>query len=162
MAKQTKKTAKPAKAVKTVKKTTIKPAPVMEHKCDKGCPCGCHQHCAGHRLKHIMILVIVFVLGYACGKIFCLCPMRKHMTMPRYSHPVFTNGCLDMQKIHNTKFQEQLMKADVNEDGCVSIEEYQAFKAKWADNKGPKKPGMFFNMKHHPKHGPKNAQPQQQ
>ena len=155
MAKQTKRPAK------TAKKPVAKPAPVMEHKCGKDCPCGCHQHSAGHRLKHIMILVIVFILGYACGKIFCLCPMHKQM--PRYNnHPVFTNGCLDMQNIRNTKFQEKLLKADVNEDGCVSVEEYQAFKAKWTDKKGPKKPGMFFHKKNHPMHGQMNAQPQQQ
>ena len=150
MAKQTKKTVKPAK------KTAVKPAPVAECKCGKDCPCGCHQHCAGHRLKHIMILVIVFILGYACGKIFCFCPMRKHMA--NYNYPVFTNGCLDMQKINNTKFQEKLLKADVNEDGCVSVEEYQAFKAKWADPKGAKqKHGMFFNARHGMR-GPKQAQ----
>lgn len=146
MAKQTK---------KTVRKAAAKPAPVMEHKCGKDCPCGCHQHCAGHRLKHVLVLLIVFVLGYACGKLFCACPMRGHM--PRYNHPVFTNGCLDMQHIQNTKFQEKLLKADVDEDGCVSIEEYKAFKSAWADKKDEKaKPGMFFKMKHQ-MHGPRHA-----
>ena len=105
---------------------------------------------AGHRLKHIMILVIVFVLGYACGKIFCFCPMRKQM--PYSNHPVFVNGCLDTQRIQNTKFQEMLLKADVNEDGCISMEEYKAFKAKCTDKKKTN-----FNMKHK-MNGQKNAQ----
>lgn len=157
MAKQTKKTAKKQPAKKTA---VAKPAPVMEHNCGKDCPCGCHKHSAGHRLKHIMILVIVFILGYACGKIFYPCPMRKHM--PLYTnHPVFTNGCLDVQQIQNTKFQEKIMQADANGDGCVSIEEYKAFKSKWTDKKAPKpKHGMFFGGQHK-MHGAKPAAQQQ-
>ena len=155
MAKQTKKMAKPAK------KSVAKPVPVMEHECGKECPCGCHRHSAGHRLKHIMILVIVFILGYACGKIFYPCPMRKHMQFYN-NHPVFTNGCLDMQQIQNTKFQEKMMQADVNGDGCISIEEYKAFKSKWADKNGQKpKHGMFFGKKHN-MYGVPKGQPQEQ
>jgi hypothetical protein len=43
-------------------------------------------------------------------------------------HPVFTNGCLDMQSIECPKMQEALQKADVNGDECISMEEYKAVK----------------------------------
>ena len=151
MAKQIKKT--------VAKKIATKPAPIMEHKCGSDCPCGCHKHGAAHRVKHIVILLLVFVLGYACGKIMC---GGKHRMppMPRMPQPVFTNGCLDMQTIQSKKIQEVLMTADANGDNCVSIEEYKAFKAAKAKKFG-KKPGMFGRMGH-AFHGPKMEQPQPQ
>ncbi len=141
MAKQTK---------KIVKKTTAKPVPVMEHTCGKDCPCGCHSHSATHRLKHVMILIIVFILGYACGKVMCFKPGIKFGPAHGF-HPVFTNGCLDMQHIKCEKMQQKMLQADVNGDGCVSIEEYKAQKPDFM-KKHNKKPGMFNHM-----HGAKMA-----
>ena len=138
MAKQTKKMA--------VKKTVKMPAVTMEHKCGPDCPCGCHKHGAGHRIKHIVILLLVFILGYACGKIMC-CGKHRMPRMPHMQHPVFTNGCLDMQSVQSPKMQEVLMSADVNGDNCISVEEYRAFKATKAQ-KFNKKPGMFGHAKY--------------
>lgn len=132
---------------KTIKKTSVKPMPVMEHNCGADCPCGCHKHGSVHRIKHILILIVVFILGLACGKIFCCRPHGMKMISGTGFHPVFTNGCLDMQNIKNPKAQEKWLQADVNGDGCISVEEYKAYKTSVHDKK-MKKHGMFFNMKH--------------
>lgn len=136
MAKQTNK--KP-----TVKKTAVKPVPVMEHRCGSDCPCGCHRHGAGHRVKHVVALLIIFVLGYACGRTMCFRHAGIMMGPAKMHHPVFTNGCLDMKSVQCPKMQETLMSADINGDGCISVEEYKAFKV----SKFGKKRGMFKNMK---------------
>lgn len=122
MAKQTKTTKK------IVKKTAVKPAPVAEKTCacGKDCPCGCHKHGAAHLLKHIIIWAIIFALGMVCGKMMDC--GHAHKKMPQRLHPVFTNGCLDMQSIECPKMQEALLKADVNGDECISVEEYRAVK----------------------------------
>lgn len=146
MAKQIKKTT-------TVKKTAVKSAPVMEHKCGTDCPCGCHKHGTGHRIKHIVVLLLVFILGYACGKMMC-CGKHRMPHMPHMQHPVFTNGCLDMQSIQSQKMQEVLMSADVNGDNCISVEEYKAFKAAKAQKYHKK--GRFGMM-----HGKIKSKPQQ-
>lgn len=141
-----------AKQIK--KKTAVKSAPVMEHKCGTDCPCGCHKHAAGHRIKHIIVLLLVFILGYACGKMVC-CGKHRMPHMPQMQHPVFTNGCLDMQSVQSQKMQEILMSADANGDNCISIEEYKAFKAAKAQKYGKK--GRFGGMMH----GKIKPQPQQ-
>lgn len=148
---------------KQIKKNTAvkKAAPVMEHNCAHDCPCGCHKHGAGHRIKHIVVLLLVFILGYACGKMFWFGPMHRPMMphMPHMQHmqrPVFTNGCLDMQSIKNQKIQEVLMSADVNGDACVSEEEYKAFKAAKAQKFGKKGKFGFMHGKKHPKPQPQD------
>lgn len=145
MAKQIKKTA--------VKKAAMKPVHTMDHKCGPDCPCGCHKHGAGHHIKHIVILLLVFILGYACGKIMC-CGKHHMPHMPHMMQPVFTDGCLDMQSVKNQKAQEMLMAADINGDNCVSVEEYKAFKAIKAHKFG--KNGKFGML-----HGKMQPKPQQ-
>jgi len=55
-----------------------------------------------------------------------------------------------------------LMSADVNGDNCISMEEYKAQKAKWAEKHAKKnKHGMFFGMKHG-FHSAKSEQPKPQ
>ncbi|MBR3510474.1 MAG: hypothetical protein IKN73_00220 [Alphaproteobacteria bacterium] len=136
MAKQTKTTTKKT----VVKKTAVKPAPVMEQTCacGKDCPCGCHKHGFAHALKHIVIWAIIFALGMFCGKMMN-CD-AAHKKMQQRFHPVFTNGCLDMQSIDNKKMQEALQKADVNADECISVEEYRAVKKEMRpmNKKGPR------------------------
>lgn len=122
MAKQTK---------TTTKKRTVaaKATPVMEHTCacGKECPCGCHKHGSMHVIKHIIVWAIIFALGMACGKMMnCQHPGKKMMF--HHKQPVFTNGCLDIQSIECPKMQEDIVKADVNGDNCISIEEYKTFK----------------------------------
>lgn len=116
MAKQTKN--------KPVKKIT-KTAPVMEHKCSCGADCPCHKHGTMHIVKHIIVWAIIFALGMACGKMMN-CNHGKKMHKP--IHPVFTNGCLDMKSVNCPKLAADIVAADVNGDGCISVEEYKAFK----------------------------------
>ena len=58
------------------------------------------------------------------------------------NHPVFVNGCLDVQSVTNKKLQEKLATADADNNECISVEEYRAIRK-----------GMF--QMHKGKHGPK-------
>ena len=128
-------------AKKTVKKSTakkpvVKAAPVMEHKCE----CGEHCHCHGkaHWVKHIIVWAIIFALGMACGKML---PCGHHNKQMPKSHPVFVNGCLDVQSVTNKKLQEKLATADADNNECISVEEYRAArKEMFPMNKGPRGP----------------------
>jgi hypothetical protein len=128
-------------AKKTVKKPTankpvVKAAPVAEHKCE----CGEHCHCHGkaHWVKHIIVWAIIFALGMACGKM--LPCGHKHKQMPKM-HPVFVNGCLDVQSVTNPKLQEKLATADADNDGCISVEEYRTARKEMRPmNKGARGP----------------------
>lgn len=142
MAKQTK-TIKKTVATKTVANKT----PVMAHECGKDCPCGCHKHGVAHVLKKIIILAIVFALGMVAGRVLYFGP-AKHKPMPQRMHPVFTNGCLDMQSVKSAKMQEALKKADVDGNECISIEEYRAVKKEMRP--------MNKNMNKKPFKGPKS------
>ena len=120
------------------KKTVIKAAPVMEHKCE----CGEHCHCHGsaHWLKHLVVWAIIFAMGMVCGKMLPCGHGHKYMEK---MHPVFVNGCLDISSIECPKMQEKLVAADVNGDECISIEEYRAIKKEMKPEhkgmRGPKK-----------------------
>lgn len=131
MAKQTKKVIKKTTAkkpaVKTVKKVAAKPVVEAQKPCECGCGCGCgcHKH-AGHVLKKIIVLALVFALGMFAGKALHFGGSRHFHPM---FHPVFTNGCLDLTSIKCPKMQEDILKADVNADGCISVEEFKAAKS---------------------------------
>jgi len=126
-----------------VKKTAVKPNPVMEHQCGCGhdCPCGCHKHGAMHAVKHIIVWAIIFALGMACGKMMN-CNHGKKFKMPRQMQPVFTNGCLDVTSIKCPQMQEEVVAADVNADNCISIEEYKTWKKANKQNMRNDKPRM--------------------
>ena len=126
----------PTKKTKNMKKTTVKTKPVMEQKCVCGENCRCHCHGGAHWLKHLLVWAIIFALGMVCGKI--LCHGHCHKGMPKM-HPVFVNGCLDMQSIDCPKMQEKLATADVNGDECISVEEFKAMKKEMKKGmRGPK------------------------
>ena len=129
---------------KTIKKTTskkaaVKAAPVMERKCE----CGEHCHCHGsaHWVKHIVVWAIIFALGMVCGKMFC-CGGHGMKHMPKM-HPVFVNGCLDMESIKCPKMQEKLAAADVDANQCISVEEYKAVKKEMRKEMRAHKKGKF-------------------
>ena len=117
----TKKTTKKVVA----KKAPVKSAPVMEHKCECGGNCKCHCHGGAHWVKHLIVWAIIFALGMVAGKMFCCHHGFKHM--PKM-HPVFVNGCVDMESVKCPKMIEKLAAADVNGDNCISVEEYKAVK----------------------------------
>lgn len=115
----------PTKTTKktAVKKAVVKPAAVVEHKCECGENCKCHCHGRAHLVKHIIILAIVFALGMVCGKMIG-CD-KHHKPAQQRSHPVFVNGCLDVQSVTNKKLQEKLKTADADKNDCISVEEYR-------------------------------------
>lgn len=111
---------------KTTKRTTtkrvVKPAPAKApelHEFHCGCKCT--------PLKKACYLGGMFILGFLVA-FFLVCPCHKHgPKMPRI-HPVFVNGCLDMESIKCPKMQEELAMADVDGNGCVTEEEFRATK----------------------------------
>ena len=133
----------------TVKKTAVKKAPVMEHECE----CGKHCHCHGgaHWVKHIVVWAIIFALGMVCGKMFC-CGGHGMKHMPKM-HPVFVEGCLDMESIKCPKMQEKLATADVDGNQCISVEEYKAVKKEMRKEMRAHKKGLFG------KKGPRKPMP---
>ena len=121
----------------TTKKTASKKAdakkavvmPVAEtYECGCAHGCACHGHC-GHKkctlgrfIKKFIIFFIVFSMGFAAAK---FCPMNKRGKMaPR---PEFENGCL---VVKCPKMAEKIHIMDVNNDGCVSREEFRAARKK--------------------------------
>ena len=118
---------------KTAKKMSAKKMPSktmsgMEKGCNCGdvCHCGCHKHGSMHVVKHVIVWAIIFALGLACGKMMS-CGHYKKMYRKKMQ-PVFTNGCLDMVSIKCPKMSEEIIKADVNGDNCISVEEYKVWK----------------------------------
>lgn len=118
----------------TVKKATIKKAPAKKVMapaadkfpcgCDKGCACGGDCVCAkkkctlGRFLKKLILVLIIFALGFASAKM-CCCHKRAKMG-PR---PMFENGCL---VVKCEKMAEKVAMMDTNADGCVTREEFKA------------------------------------
>jgi len=109
------------KATKPVARRAAPVAPEM-HECHCGASCGCGCHCG--KFKKFIVLLIVFVLGFAVAKITC-CHGRRHMPN---MHPKFENGCLVMDSIKCPKMRADLAMADVDMDGCISREEFRAVK----------------------------------
>lgn len=115
---------KTTKKTTTVRKTTrVAPAPVMDaHACGCGDSCKCGCKCG--KIKKLIVMLIVFLLGFAVAK-FAFCPCHHHnMKMP-HMHPVFVDGCLDMQSVKCPKMQETLAVADVDANGCITEEEFK-------------------------------------
>ena len=145
--------AKKAPAKKPVAK--VAPAPVVEkfpcgcdHHCACGGNCGNHGHCGkkkctfGRFLKKLIIVAIIFALGFACAK---MCPFGKEGK--RFPRPEFSNGCL---VVKCPKMAEFATKMDTNSDGCVTVEEFKAAK------KHMRKPGKHGEPG---KHGPRPPMP---
>lgn len=135
------KTTKKATTKKTVaKKTVSKPAvakkapakkvavaPVVEKfpcGCDKGCACGGECVCAkkkctfGRFLKKLVLVLIIFALGFASAKMCC--NGKRGKMGPR---PEFENGCL---VVKCPKLAEMVPTMDTDANGCVSREEFNA------------------------------------
>ncbi len=117
--------AKKAPVKKAVATTVVEKYPCG---CDKGCACGgnCgeHGHCAkkkctfGRFLKKLILVLIIFALGFAAAKM-CCCDKRGKMA-PR---PKFENGCL---VVKNPKMAEMIPMMDTDANGCVTREEFKA------------------------------------
>lgn len=123
----TKKTVKPA----TVKETKIAVAAVQTHDCGCGQNCACAGHCGchcgskfGRFVKKLIIFLIIFALGFAAAKLCC----GGKPGMMRGPRAHFVNGCLDSTSVKCPKLLEALPDMDVNQDGCITRNEYNAFK----------------------------------
>ena len=134
--KATKKTTVKATAKTTAKRTVkTQPMPVQEHVCNCAHDCPCHS-CS--RFKKLVILVIVFCLGFVAAKLTS-CPCKKHPMLN--VHPVFTEaGCLDMESIKCPKMQDALRTSEANADGCITSDEFFAMKKEMMKkhHRGPK------------------------
>ena len=151
MAPKTVKNTRPAAKKATVKKNTAKKpvvaAAVETHACACGanCKCGANCHCGtaachckggckcggkfGRFVKKLIVFVIIFALGFAAAK-FCCCGNKKpHFGFggPRVH---FVNGCVDMSSVKCPKLAEALPAMDINQDGCITRDEYRAVKKK--------------------------------
>ena len=128
--KTTKKTVKPV-----AKRNVVVPA-ADAHECHCGgaCACGCHHG----KFKKFIVLLIVFLLGFAVAKLTC-CHGRHGM--PKM-HPRFENGCLVMDSVKCPKMQEALVNADADMNGCITRAEFGAVRrAMHKDMRhGPRRP----------------------
>lgn len=110
-----------------VKKTTKRATPHMAtvrapemHECQCGSSCGCH--CG--KFKKFIVLLIVFILGFAVAKITCC---RGYRHMPKME-PKFENGCLVLDSIKCPKMQQELVFADTDMNGCITRIEFESVK----------------------------------
>lgn len=123
-----------AAAPKDVKEV-IAPAPEM-HACGCGADCKCGADCACHNgkschggckfgrfIKKLLLVLIAFALGFAAAKM-CCCD-KPCMRGPRVH---FVEGCMDVSSVKCPKMQEALPMMDINQDGCITREEYREFK----------------------------------
>lgn len=114
------------KTTKTTKRTTTKrvvkpaaaPAPEL-HEMHCGCKCT--------PLKKTFYLGGMFILGFLVSHFF-VSPCHHNGPKMPHMHPVFVNGCLDMESVKCPKMQESLAVADVDANGCVTEEEFRAVK----------------------------------
>ncbi len=97
--------------------------------CGADCKCDCHcneqkPRCGfGRFMKKLIITLIVFALGFAAAKLVC-CD-KYHMRGPRAE---FVNGCLDAASVKCPKLLEALPAMDINQDGCITKDEYKIVK----------------------------------
>ena len=118
-------TKKPVAKKAPAKKVVV--APVVEKSpcgCDKGCACGGECACAkkkctfGRFLKKLVLVLIIFALGFASAKMCC--NGKRGKMGPR---PEFENGCL---VVKCPKLAEMVPMMDTDANGCVSREEFKA------------------------------------
>lgn len=133
----TKKTA----AKKTVKATATKEKlvemPAMEAiackcggncNCGKDCKCGddckCSHHgCRfGHFMLKLIVVLIIFALGFAAAKFV---DGNSDFRRPRVE---FEDGCLDVASVKCPQMQAVLPMMDIDHDGCITHEEYRAIR----------------------------------
>lgn len=126
----------PAKKAAT-KKTTVKStphvqaAPVVAAAPATGCPCGAQCKC-GHKhggfgrfVKKLIVFIIIFALGFAAAK---LCPFCAKYNFHRAPRVHFVNGCVDVASVKEPRLMAALPVMDINQDGCITREEYRAVK----------------------------------
>lgn len=121
----TKKTA----AKKTVKATATKEKlvemPAVETntcKCGGDCKCSHHGCRFGHFMLKLIVVLIIFALGFAAAKFV---DGNSDFRRPRVE---FENGCLDVASVKCPQMQAVLPMMDIDHDGCITHEEYRAIR----------------------------------
>jgi len=118
--------AKPAVAIE--EKATMAPMEKYPCGCDKDCACGGKCGCHGHGgfarfFRKLIVALILFALGFASAKMFCC----NHYG-PRGPRVQFIDGCMDVESVKCPKLVAALPAMDINQDGCITREEYRAVK----------------------------------
>lgn len=119
-----KKTVAKKVAPKKATKPEIKPVIVAQEVthdcgCGKDCHCGHKCGCRGGRFfKKLVIVLIVFALGFVAAKMLGCCQKPT---------PRFIDGCMDTTSVKCPKMQAELPMMDIDGDGCITQEEYDAF-----------------------------------
>ncbi|MDR1361240.1 MAG: hypothetical protein LBJ18_02940 [Rickettsiales bacterium] len=120
------KTASPAAQIKAA---PVAAAPIAATPCCGGnCGCGCRKRF----WKKLLLIVIVFALGWAACCCFC-CGKNGHKFGGRaHFAEMFTDGCLDLSKIQCPEKLAQIeavaATADADKDGCITPAELKAAK----------------------------------
>lgn len=116
-----KKTAKKTVAKRVARPVVVEQMPVAPCNCGGKCCC-----CRGHRFIKFCIKLILLCLVFFAGALTAPWFMRHgHDAMMR--HVQFDeNNCLVYDSVKCPKMLESLRNADVNNDGCVSREEFRA------------------------------------
>ena len=97
-------------------------------KCGENCTCGADCKCAregsrfGRFMIKLIIVLIVFALGFGAAKLLDWNEFRG----PRVD---FDNGCLDVSSVKCPRLQLALPAMDIDQDGCITREEYRAVKS---------------------------------
>lgn len=123
----------PAKKIVVAQPAAAKP---VEAACSMSCGvCGCR--CGlGRFIKKLLVFFVIFALGFTTCHYLCSRGHRMGMHkmgpvngMGMNRPDIFTDGCLDMNKIKDGEFAEHIVKitanADADKNGCVSVEEFQ-------------------------------------
>ncbi|MDL2295907.1 hypothetical protein LJC18_03825 [Lachnospiraceae bacterium OttesenSCG-928-E19] len=121
----------PAKKATVKKAATKKVAPevtavIMETPCSQGCGCGCRRGGFWRFIGKLLIVVIIFGLGFATAKV---CMMKKmHRGMMNGPRVEFVNGCVDLSSIKCPEMVNKIAMADTDANGCVTREEFKVAK----------------------------------
>ncbi len=121
-----------------VKKSVKKAAPELQEtivvqdmpkcKCGENCACGADCKCGrggsrfGRFMIKLIVVLIVFALGFGAAKLLDCNEFRG----PRVD---FDNGCLDASSVKCPRLQLALPAMDIDRDGCITREEYRAVKS---------------------------------
>lgn len=134
-------------ATKKVVKTSTKPAAVKAPKatemvspamhtcgcqnhdchCGSNCQCGDKCKCRGGKfariIKKLIIALILLAIGFVAG---------SHLSGPRGPRgpriDFAPNGCMVEESVKCPKLIEALPAMDINQDGCITREEFRAVK----------------------------------
>lgn len=127
-------------ATKKVVKTSVKPATVKAvkapemmapatHECHCGPNCQCVKACKcrggkfARIIKKLIIALILLAIGFVAGS-----HLAGHRG-PRGPRIEFaSNGCMVEESVKCPKLIEALPAMDINQDGCITREEFRAVK----------------------------------